>query len=442
MYKREESEDVCQQIARFLYTSAIPFNVVKNPQFSLMIEEIGRYEIGLKPPSYHEIREKFLKQEVFNVMQLLEEQKLEWKKKRCTIMSNGWTDRKRRSICNFLVNNRFGCVCLSSIDTSHISKTTDAMLQIQDSIVERVREENVVQIVTNNAANYKAVGEMLMEKRKRLFWTPCAAHCIDLMLEDLDKKIRVHGEAIAKGRRVTTFIYSRTMVLTCMKEFTGGRDLIWPAVTHFTTSYLTLRCLNQLKGGLLTIFTSEKWKSSRFAKLAEGKKVTRIVLDTRGFWKNVTTCLKAALPLVKVLRMVDSDDKPAMGFIYDAMDRAKNQIKENFNNVQWNYGPILRIIDDRWEAQLHRPLHAACYFSNPHFHYSPDFKSDFDIKIGLYRCLQKMVPDAQGRVKIDLQLDSFKNAKGLFGMPTTVAIRKKKSPGLVLALIYLLYLEI
>ena len=26
---------------------------------------------------------------------------------------------------------------------------------------------------------------LLMEKRKHLFWSPCAAHCIDLILEDI-----------------------------------------------------------------------------------------------------------------------------------------------------------------------------------------------------------------------------------------------------------------
>ena len=57
-------------------------------------------------------------------------------------------------------------------------------------------------------------------------------------------------------------------------------------------------------------------------------------MDTRGFWKNVVMCLKGALPLVKVLRLVDSDENPAMGFIYEAMAQAKRQIKENFNNVE------------------------------------------------------------------------------------------------------------
>lgn len=44
-----------------------------------------------------------------------------------------------------------------------------------DDIV-KVSEENVGQIVTDNATNYKAGGEMLMEKRNKLYWTPYAAH--------------------------------------------------------------------------------------------------------------------------------------------------------------------------------------------------------------------------------------------------------------------------
>ena len=43
----------------------------------------------------------------------------------------------------------------------------------------------LVQVVTDNEASFKTAGHMLMEKRKYLFWSPCAAHCIDLMFEDI-----------------------------------------------------------------------------------------------------------------------------------------------------------------------------------------------------------------------------------------------------------------
>jgi len=38
-----------------------------------------------------------------------------------------------------------------------------------DDVVEEDGEENVVQVVTNNATNYNATGELLMENRPHLF---------------------------------------------------------------------------------------------------------------------------------------------------------------------------------------------------------------------------------------------------------------------------------
>lgn len=108
-----------------------------------------------------------------------------------------------------------------------------------DNVVKKVGEENVIQVVSDSAANYKAVGEKLMEKMKRSYWMPCVAHCIDLMLEDFDKKIKVHSTIIEKAKRITTFIYSRTLLHTWLKEFTQGRELVRLAATRFATSYFT-----------------------------------------------------------------------------------------------------------------------------------------------------------------------------------------------------------
>ena len=73
-------------------------------------------------------------------------------------------------------------------------QTTEKVFEMMDSIVEEVGKENVIQVVIDNSANYKVVGHLLMTKRKRLFWTTCAAHCVDLMLEDYEKKILVRKQ--------------------------------------------------------------------------------------------------------------------------------------------------------------------------------------------------------------------------------------------------------
>ena len=59
-------------------------------------------------------------------------------------------------------------------------------------------------------------------------------------------------------------------------------------------------------------------------------------MDNR-FWHEVTICIKAAYPLIKVLRLVDSYEKPAMGFIYKVMDEAKEKIQVNFGSVKKMY---------------------------------------------------------------------------------------------------------
>ena len=55
----------------------------------------------------------------------------------------------------------------------------------------------MVQVVTDSALAYVSAGEKLMEKRRKIFWNPCTAHCIDLMLHDIDG-LPVHANTIKK----------------------------------------------------------------------------------------------------------------------------------------------------------------------------------------------------------------------------------------------------
>jgi len=41
--------------------------------------------------------------------------------------------------------------------------------------------------VTDNAANYVTAGKLLIEEFPSIFWSPCAAHCINLILQDIGK---------------------------------------------------------------------------------------------------------------------------------------------------------------------------------------------------------------------------------------------------------------
>ena len=60
--------------------------------------------------------------------------------------------------------------------------------------------------------------------RPRIFWTPCAAHCLDLMLEDIEKIPKVK-RVIQRGIKLVGYIYNHTLALNTMRKFTQKTEL-------------------------------------------------------------------------------------------------------------------------------------------------------------------------------------------------------------------------
>ncbi|KAH1162309.1 hypothetical protein GYH30_000984 [Glycine max] len=370
-YNKAARDRAVQYIARFFFRNGIPFNVAKSKSFKLMIEAIGTYGPHLKPPSYHELRVPLLKKELEYTKGLLRGHEEERIKYGCSIMSDGWTDRKNRTLINFLVNCSLGTQFMRSVDASEYMKTGQKIFELLDNFVEEIGGKNVIQVVTDNGSNYVLAGKILQVTRPKIFWTPCAAHCLDLMLEDIGK--------IPKVKRVIQRIYNHTLALNTMRKFTQKTELVRHGVTRFATTFLTLQRLHKQKVNLRRMFTSYEWLKSKASKEPKGKQATEVVLMP-SFWNDVVYALKAMGPLVSVLRLVDNEKKPAMGFIYEAMDRAKETIQRAFSNNEGEYNDILAIIDKRWDCQLHHPLHAAGYYLNSKFFYTnPNIDSDNEV---------------------------------------------------------------
>jgi len=47
-----------------MYQAGIPFNTVRLHSFQTMLEAVGQFGLGLKGPSYHEVRETLLAKEI------------------------------------------------------------------------------------------------------------------------------------------------------------------------------------------------------------------------------------------------------------------------------------------------------------------------------------------------------------------------------------------
>lgn len=295
--------------------------------------------------------------------------------------------------------------------------------------IDAIGRDKVVQIVSDNGANFKAAGRLLERKIPHLFWTPCAAHCLDLMLEDIGK-IHEFKKCISHARQVTTFIYRHGKLLDATREKIGG-DLVRPAVTRFATAFLTLQSLFKHKQALRCLFVSDDWTRSKLSSTEAGKKVTEILLSTN-FWNSVQDCIRASQPLLIVLRIVDGDEKPAMPEVTAAMDMAKTKISSGFEGKELMKKKLLAIINRRWQDQMEVKLYGAALFFNPNKFFElqrNDPREVGKLRAAFNEVLWKMVQDDELQSVISKQADDYMNMAGpTFSSPLAIKEQQKKSP--------------
>ncbi|GAU37887.1 hypothetical protein TSUD_395710 [Trifolium subterraneum] len=163
----------------------------------------------------------------------------------------------------------------------------------------------------------------------RDIWKKTGSHCINLMLQDMGKLEKV-----------------------------SGRESLRPDLTRFATNFIDLQSILAQKNSLRTMITSKEWTKSAYAKEAKAKRFVDQVLDP-GFWTKCAEIVKIVEPLVRVLRIVDNEEKPAMGYIYKAFIKAKEDMVQRFPRNKKKVEPYLNIIHKRWDSQLRKNLHAV-----------------------------------------------------------------------------------
>ncbi|XP_040383082.1 uncharacterized protein LOC102714944 [Oryza brachyantha] len=396
---KEDKHYVDMQWALWFYECGIPFNAVASRQFEIACEVTAQYGLGYKPMSKHMLREPLLQDCVKETSKMKVDHELAWKHYGCTLMSDGWTDRRGRHLINFLVNSMEGTYFLESVDASSEAHDATMLADLLDKRIEIIGKDKVVQVVTNNGANYKAVGKLLMERIPTLYWTPCAAHCLDLMLEDI-KKLKEFKKPIARARLITTFIYRHGRLLSAMREKTGGKDLVRPAATRFATVFLTLKSMYSQRDALRCLFVSEAWTGIKLSTTMAGQNVSDIVLS-KEFWTSLEDCLRASAPLLIVLRAVDGDEKPAMPEVSALMTHAKEKINLSFP-TQNKKNLLKKII-----VEMMLLLLRGCFTD----------------------VLAKIVEDDQIRNNIDRQAILYENQRGdAFSNKMAIANKEKMVP--------------
>ncbi|XP_019423213.1 PREDICTED: uncharacterized protein LOC109332625 [Lupinus angustifolius] len=270
-------------ISKWMIDAFVPFNVVNLAYYQPMIDAIYSINPGYKAPNFYRVRGHLLNKWVEDVKILVNDYRSIWEITGCTLMADGWTDRNRRTLINFLVYYPKETVFLKSVDASHASKTVDLLFRLFKEVVLYVGAQNIIHIVTDNVVNYVVAGRLLEKEFLNRFWSPCAAHCINLMLQDIGKLPKV-AEIVSHAANITKYLYNHCHPLFLMRQYTHGKEILRPASTRFATNFIALQSILAQKDALRSLVTYREWTRSSCSKEAKAKKCVEEVLDSN-FWK-------------------------------------------------------------------------------------------------------------------------------------------------------------
>ncbi|CAN1188178.1 hypothetical protein LINPERHAP2_LOCUS39165, partial [Linum perenne] len=154
--------------------------------------------------------------------------------------------------------------------------------------------------------------------------------------------------------------------------------------------------------------------------------VEKIVLDNM-FWGDCLEIVKVVTPIMKLLRFVDSDEKPSLGYVYKGMALIIEGIKNIYPDNESKYKPYTDIVEKRVDKHFRGDMHRAAYYFNPALAYNHTGSPMELVKSAVLNLfeLKTYCTDGMAAVK---ELKIYEEAKGSFGRELAIRGRSELHP--------------
>jgi hypothetical protein len=112
------------------------------------------------------------------------------------------------------------------------------------------------------------------------------------------------------------------------------------------------------------------------------------------------------------------------------MYKAREEIEKRFKRNKVKVEPYLKILDNRWDAQLRKNLHAAGYWLNPSCRFSSKYENHETTTSDMLDVIEKYAYDSRDlRIKLTAEMRAFRSCEGSFGRKTAIEDRTEVLPG-------------
>ncbi|KAL0240131.1 hypothetical protein GEMRC1_010238 [Eukaryota sp. GEM-RC1] len=209
--------DLDTTISAFFYRHGIPFNVARSAEYHDMVQALINYRLSYVPPSYDELRTTLLEAMCFSLQQRRSSFLANIYETGCSLVLDGWTDPCGRPLVNFIIVTPDGAMFYDCINTFGKSKDGKTIFLEIQKVIDRINPAYITNVVTDNAVPMVSAGRLIEKKFRRIVWTRCHSHCVDLLLEDLQKREPIKT-IISDSRKLVQFIKNQSSVYAIFKK--------------------------------------------------------------------------------------------------------------------------------------------------------------------------------------------------------------------------------
>ena len=421
MFTNAMTDDADKAVARLFYACGIPFHIADSPYFKAAITSLTKCDSSYTAPNRQKISTKMLDDEVNEIEKYLSSFKTEASKYGVTLVSDGWTNIQMKPIINFLAATPNGCIFINALDVSGQVKDGSFLADEVSKSIESFGKESIVQVVTDSASNCVAARNILEQRYPQIVFSPCTAHCLNLLLEDIGKIPWIHS-IISDSKNVVKFITTHHYSLACFRNH-SNKELLKPGQTRFATNLIMLQRLSEVKDALQETVISRQYKQWITEALYKnkGEVITTIILNDV-FWKSVEKIVNFCNPIIELLRLSDGI-VPCVGKVYWKMLQIE-QFIEVADLEAMQKRTILALVKDRWRM-LHTDLHAAGFVLDPEYNHLLKHQNE-EVITGLHAMIERIfINDIQLQVRAVQQHATFRAQQGLFARPMAIAAAKE-----------------
>ena len=122
------------------------------------------------------------------------------------------------------------------------------------------------------------------------------------------------AELVRRASKVTIFVYNHVALLSWLRKRKGWTEILRHGATRFAITFIALKSLHDHKHDLQALVTSKFFVDYRYSKDNKSKVSVSIILDNI-FWNDCLIVVNLMSPLMRLLRIIDCDERPSMGYV-------------------------------------------------------------------------------------------------------------------------------